>query len=270
MVRRKNFEFTIMLVGHSGCGKSSFINTLFKKSIVEVNRKDKSMDIDVYLMEVDCEGLRKKITIVDTPGFGSVLNDDTIHENILSYLKLQFDRFLAEETKIKRNPDYEDTRVHTLLFFISPNGLKSTDLKFLNKVKELVNIIPVISKADTLTKTETINLRRNIIKKFNENSIPIFDFDFGGINSEIFKNLSEKIPFGIISDDWTDSGDYPKPRRYHWGVPEPTDSTHCDFNLLKEILFSACTENLIDVTENEIYENYRTNILSSLVPDNNS
>ncbi|KAG0435359.1 Cell division control protein 11 [Dictyocoela muelleri] len=268
MGRRRKYEFTVMLAGHSGCGKSSFINTLFKKDIVEVNRREKSMDIDVYLMDVDCEGLRKKITIVDTPGFGCTLDDSIIYENILSYLKSQFDLYLAEETKIRRNHNYEDTRVHTLLFFISPTGLKSSDITFLKKIKDMVNIVPVIAKADTLTNNELLEFRRNVMRKFNENEIIVFNFSSDGINSEILSDLSEKMPFTIISDDWTECKDgIPTPRKYHWSVPDPNDSKHCDFSLLKEILFSVCTESLVEYTENEIYENYRTGVLTSLIPE---
>lgn len=268
MGRRRNYEFTVMLAGHSGCGKSSFINTLFKKEIVEVNRKEKSMDIDVYLMDVDCEGLKKKITIVDTPGFGCTMDDSVIYDNILSYLKSQFDLYLAEETKIRRNPNYEDTRVHTLLFFISPTGLKANDILFLTKVKNMVNIVPVIAKADTLTEGELKEFRERIARKFKENDINVFDFSGEGINADFLKNLSGKIPFTVISDDWNECEDgNPKPRNYQWGATDPNNPKHCDFSLLKEILFSVCTEELVDFTENEIYENYRTNVLSSLISE---
>ena len=49
-----------------------------------------------------------------------------------------------------------DTRVHCLLYFISPygRGLKPLDLDVMKRLSTKVNLVPVIAKADGLTKTE--------------------------------------------------------------------------------------------------------------------
>ncbi len=41
---------------------------------------------------------------------------------LLAYLEQQFDDVLMEETRIKRNPKFQDNRVECLLHFISPTG----------------------------------------------------------------------------------------------------------------------------------------------------
>jgi len=50
----------------------------------------------------------------------------------------------------------EDTRVHALIYFISPtgHGLRPLDIEVMLKLHNKVNIIPVIAKADALTITE--------------------------------------------------------------------------------------------------------------------
>lgn len=49
-----------------------------------------------------------------------------------------------------------DTRVHCCLYFIPPygHGLRQIDLEFLKRLQYKVNLVPVIGKADTLTKPE--------------------------------------------------------------------------------------------------------------------
>ena len=49
-----------------------------------------------------------------------------------------------------------DTRVHCCLYFIPPygHGLRQIDLEFLKRLQYKVNLVPVIAKADTLTKPE--------------------------------------------------------------------------------------------------------------------
>jgi hypothetical protein len=43
-------------------------------------------------------------------------------EEILQYVSNQFDEVLLEETRIKRNPKFEDKRVHALIYFVQPTG----------------------------------------------------------------------------------------------------------------------------------------------------
>lgn len=41
---------------------------------------------------------------------------------IISYIERQFDEILAVDCRIKRKPRFQDTRVHALLYFITPTG----------------------------------------------------------------------------------------------------------------------------------------------------
>lgn len=75
----------------------------------------------------------------------------------MEYIDSQFENYLQEELKIKRAFHmYHDTRIHACLYFIAPTGhsLKSLDLVTMKKLDSKVNIIPVIAKADTVSKSE--------------------------------------------------------------------------------------------------------------------
>lgn len=43
-------------------------------------------------------------------------------QEIVTYLERQYDDILAEQSRIKRNPRFRDSRVHALLYFIPPTG----------------------------------------------------------------------------------------------------------------------------------------------------
>lgn len=43
-------------------------------------------------------------------------------EPILKYINEQYDKYLVEETSIKRKPRVPDSRVHCCLYFIAPTG----------------------------------------------------------------------------------------------------------------------------------------------------
>ena len=92
-------------------------------------------------LELDEEGTRISLTIVDTPGFGDEIDNEQRYlllsfmfhitvelissqsfAEISGFLERQYDYILAEESRIKRNPRFRDNRVHVLLYFITPTG----------------------------------------------------------------------------------------------------------------------------------------------------
>lgn len=73
-------------------------------------------------IDLDEDGVKISLTVIDTPGFGDQINNELAFQQILQYLEAQFDEVLLEETRIKRNPKFQDNRVHALLYFISPTG----------------------------------------------------------------------------------------------------------------------------------------------------
>ena len=73
-------------------------------------------------VELEEDGVRIALTIVDTPGFGDNIDNEFAFQEIVGYLERQYDDILAEESRIKRNPRFRDNRVHALLYFIPPTG----------------------------------------------------------------------------------------------------------------------------------------------------
>ena len=55
-----------------------------------------------------------------------------------------------------------DTRIHALLYFISPGGLKDLDIAFLQNLCTLVNVVPVVGKADSLGDSEKRDLKKHV------------------------------------------------------------------------------------------------------------
>lgn len=265
MLRKRTQIFTTMLVGARGCGKTSFINSLFDQQLVQISENHEAFN--VYVSDIEMEGLRRKISIVDTPGLGTI-NDTNIHESIVVYLRKQFCKFLTEETKINRNPNAEDTRVHAFIYFISSRcgGLRLSDIIFLKKIHLLANVILVISKADTLTVSELKEFKYKVKKQVWENKIRIFNFERENMNdADAGLELQNKQPFTIISFD--SHKNEVNNRQYLYGSPGTMNVDHCDFKILREIILSSYTDMLIEETNEELYENYRSEVLSSLMPN---
>ena len=76
---KKGFEFTLLVVGDSGLGKSTLVNSLFMTDLyAEKNattHKGKTVSITSRTAELEEKGVRLKLTVVDTPGFGEAINN---------------------------------------------------------------------------------------------------------------------------------------------------------------------------------------------------
>ncbi|KAK1341669.1 hypothetical protein QTO34_018086 [Cnephaeus nilssonii] len=180
---KTGFDFNIMVVGQSGLGKSTLVNTLFKS---QVSRKSsswsreekipKTVEIKAVGHVIEEGGVKMKLTVIDTPGFGDQINNENCWEPIEKYINEQYEKFLKEEVNIARKKRIPDTRVHCCLYFISPTGhsLRPLDLEFMKHLSKVVNIIPVIAKADTMTLEEKSEFKQRVRKELEVHGIEFY------------------------------------------------------------------------------------------------
>lgn len=273
-----------MLVGSSGSGKSTFINTLCSREVVplaakeahefnpENAHKEPGIRFEIINEElVDDNTGGVSLTFIDTPGFGDNLDNKSCFQEILSYIEKQFDEVLAEENRIKRNPRFTDNRVHALLYFINPtgHGLRETDVEFMKLVATKVNIVPVISKADSLTQSELAVNKRLIMEDLEHYNIPIYHFPYDSDSDEESarqnSTLRSILPFSIIGASEavaSKNGDFKWIRKYPWGTVDVADAKASDFPVLRDVLLKTHLHDLKETTFDFLYENYRTNKLS--------
>lgn len=114
-------------------------------------------------MEAD-DGIRLLVEAIDSPGYDDDVSAETRAKEVLNYIENSFDEVFDEEKKISRNPKFEEHRIHALLYFIEPNGLglKMSDAEFMQIVGARINIIPVIAKADGLSKDEMEKFKNKV------------------------------------------------------------------------------------------------------------
>ncbi|XP_019064538.1 neuronal-specific septin-3 isoform X2 [Fukomys damarensis] len=180
---KTGFDFNIMVVGQSGLGKSTLVNTLFKSQVsrkaASWNREEKipkTVEIKAIGHVIEEGGVKMKLTVIDTPGFGDQINNENCWEPIEKYINEQYEKFLKEEVNIARKKRIPDTRVHCCLYFISPTGhsLRPLDLEFMKHLSKVVNIIPVIAKADTMTPEEKSEFKQRVRKELEVNGIEFY------------------------------------------------------------------------------------------------
>ena len=175
------FTFNILCIGETGIGKSTLIDTLFNTKFdwEASSHLESRVKLNKSTYELSESNVRMKLSIVESSGFGDQLDKEESHQILANYLEQQFEAYLQEELKIKRNFNLlNDTRVHVCLYFICPTGhsLKSLDLMIMKRLDKYVNIIPVIAKADTIAKNELAKFKQKIMQDIKANQIKIYQF----------------------------------------------------------------------------------------------
>ncbi|CAG0890072.1 unnamed protein product, partial [Cyprideis torosa] len=178
---KNGFTFNILCIGETGIGKSTLMDSLFNTTFETQpsSHNLSSVKLRGHTYELKENNVALKLTIVDTVGYGDQINKEDCFSSIVDYIDAQFEAYLQEELKIKRSLNsYHDTRIHACIYFIAPtgHGLKALDLMCMKKLDSKVNIIPVIAKADTISKAELTKFKAKINAELKSNNVKIYYF----------------------------------------------------------------------------------------------
>ncbi|KAJ7575297.1 septin [Mycena floridula] len=234
IVAKRGAHFTIMVVGESGLGKTTLINTLFStelsppKNYSRRHHKqlDKLTEVDIIKAELEEKQFRVKLTVIDTPGFGDHVNNRDSWSPIIEFIDDQHEAYMRQEQQPQRG-EKTDLRVHACLYFIRPTGhtLKPLDIEIMKRLGTRVNLIPVVAKADTLTQNDLFVFKQRVRDVIRTQTIRIYNPP-------------------IEADE--ESADHAL-----------ENEAHCDFKKLRSLLIRIHMLDLISTIEDSHYENYR-------------
>ncbi|XBW36123.1 hypothetical protein QEN19_001699 [Hanseniaspora menglaensis] len=303
---RQGFEFNILLAGKNGLGKKTLINTLFNRNLTESNESNGDLDKDevskllseklrklqiqdsvvdpesisdaedkVTLKNINAvieeNGVSLSLNVLHTEGFGDYINNSGSYVPVLKEIESRYDAYLEEENLINRNmAEFKDPRIHCILYLIEPtgHGLTDLDLEFCSKIAPVANLIPIISKADSLkTAEETAQFKNNILKQLHHKNIQFFTPSVyendDSENVAYIENLVARFPLAVMGGtDLDTSGN--RARVYTWGTLNIDNPEHSDFTYLKDLIIKQFMEELKEKTNKVLYEEYRSQKLVKL------
>uniref|UniRef100_A0A8D3C1H9 Septin n=1 Tax=Scophthalmus maximus TaxID=52904 RepID=A0A8D3C1H9_SCOMX len=301
---KKGFDFTLMVAGESGLGKSTLVNSLFltdlhkdRKLLNAEERISQTVEITKHTVDIEEKGVKLKLTIVDTPGFGDAVNNTECWRPVTDYIHQQFEQYFRDESGLNRK-NIQDNRVHCCLYFIPPfgHGLRPVDVEFMKALQDKVNVVPLIAKADCLTPSEIKKLKEQLREEIDKYGIKIYQFlDCDSDEDEEFKQqdkeLKESTPFAVIGSNTVVEarGQRVRGRLYPWGIVEGKNHldwtwvsclshslrrvenpSHCDFVKLRTMLIRTHMHDLKDITGDCHYENYRAQCIQTMTSKMNA
>lgn len=259
---KNGIDFTLMVAGQSGLGKTTFINSLFSTSLIDDDIKE-NKPIIRYKSIVEGDGTHLNFNVIDTPGFGNNMDNAFTWRTMVNYIDEEIRSYIFQEEQPDRTK-MVDNRVHCCLYFLRPSnkGIDTLDVVTMKKLAKRVNLIPVIAKSDLLTKEELKNFKTQVREIIRVQDIPVCFF-FGDEVLNATQDIFQKYLFSIIASNeyiFNEKGEKVKGRQYKWGAVDIENEKYCDFKILQKTIFDWHLIDLVESTE-DYYEKCRSEML---------
>lgn len=139
---KNGIDFTLMVAGQSGLGKTTFINSLFSTSLIDDDIKE-NKPIIRYKSIVEGDGTHLNFNVIDTPGFGNNMDNAFTWRTMVNYIDEEIRSYIFQEEQPDRTK-MVDNRVHCCLYFLRPSnkGIDTLDVVTMKKLAKRVNLIP--------------------------------------------------------------------------------------------------------------------------------
>ncbi|PSK34778.1 hypothetical protein B9Z65_1361 [Elsinoe australis] len=253
MRRRKDpTPFNILVIGAKSSGKSSLIDFLKTSLALPPEKQHQSMmtpkvsasegAFTSHYLEADFDGERVGVTLWDSLGLEKNMVDLQVRE-MISFIESKFEDTFTEESKVNRAPGTKDSHIHCVLLVLDPANLDSNlqaskaqangnafarargpsglsidlDMQVMKGLQNKTTVIPVISKADTLTGPHMEYLKRSVWNSIQSEKLDPLDAlgleeseseDAGDDDFSDASSQSEHDPLPIQSTSSSVSGDH--------------------------------------------------------------
>ncbi|EHB04111.1 Septin-10 [Heterocephalus glaber] len=269
---QQGFRFNLLCVGETSLGKSTLVATLFntRPSGAQASHLCPAVGLRAETHELRESNGALTLTVVSTVGFGDQVDREDGHLPIAAYIDAQFEAFLQEELRVPRVPATRpDSRLHACLYFLAPTGhsLRALDLCALRSLGSRVNVILLISKADTLSRAELQRFKARVTAKLAAQGVQLYRFPTDDkAAARLNAAMNKQLPFALVgtTDEVRVGGRLVRGRQYCWGPVEVENEEHCDLVKLREMLVCTNMEDLREQTHSRHYELYRRHRLREL------
>lgn len=209
-----------MIIGTRGSGKTSFLEFLKTALALPAKKRATRMDPEdervraqpsgnfiPHYVESEIEGERVGVTLWDSEGLEKNVVDLQLRE-MSTFVESKFEETFAEEMKVVRSPGVQDTHIHCAFILLDPARLDKNiasatavptngngkhhiarmtgcldddlDLQVFRTLQSKTTVIPIVSKADTITAKHMNILKKSVwdsLKKANMDPLEVLGIE---------------------------------------------------------------------------------------------
>lgn len=124
--------------------------------------------------------LERNLCFVDTPGYGRGISCMETITPVIDYIEMQFKKVstvagLTDGELLNMICGNGGSQVD-VVFYTIRHRIKPVDIEYMRRLSHLTNVIPIITKSDTLPAADIETLKSSIICELENASVPIFFF----------------------------------------------------------------------------------------------
>jgi septin family protein len=233
--------YSILVIGAQNSGKTSFIDFLRNALSSKTNaRREKTPSpprtalapdspFSPHYLETEVDHERIGVTLWDSQGLEKKFVDLQLRE-MSAFLESKFEETFTEEQKVVRAPGVRDTHIHCVFLILDPSRLDSNlgrtrkshspssrfeeplklmgildedlDVQVLKTLQGKTTVIPVISKADTITASHMSMLKRAVWDSLKQAKLdPLEALTLGSDDDDSDDRLDERDEDAAMHDD---------------------------------------------------------------------
>ncbi|KAK5955368.1 hypothetical protein OHC33_004051 [Knufia fluminis] len=230
--RKDPTPYNILVIGAKNSGKTSFINFLKSSLALPPRKQaSRPSDTDLppmikshhnftyHYQEIEVDRERVGLTLWDSQGLEKGVVDLQLRE-LTTFVESKFEETFAEEQKVVRSPGVRDTEIHCIFMVLDPSRLdtnmqlaqegptttsriaKTTriigaldedfDLQVLKSFQGKTTVVPIISKADTVTTAHMSHLKQMVWQSLKQAGLdPLEALNIAGDSDDQFDEEDE-------------------------------------------------------------------------------
>lgn len=272
-IEEKGIDYNIAVAGEGFSGKSSLIRNVFG---LDINKTEKDQSFFNEVCDIVCtsnpladllgasstssrsnlsitaarstlveESTRINLTVYEISGIGDSVDPENDWIPVRNLISNRYEEYHMEEDK---GSNATDRRIHCCLYVLSPRRKpRQIDVKAMKEIGKITNLIPVVSKADSLTGEEYKEVKETLFAALTQEEVQLFD-------SILVDEFRKVVELSFLPLRHSTPG-----RVYPHSLPaQPVLSP--DITSLRDLLIRSHAIDLVEVME-KYYEKYRKNKL---------
>lgn len=125
--------------------------------------------------------LERNLCFIDTPGYSRGPSCAEDMDPVIEYIESLLSRnasigTISDNDLLSVLSGNGGVQVDVVFYLLPPNNDISKDVEYMQRLSSLTNVIPVISKADTLTPAQIVSIKTSVLARLQSSSIKPFLF----------------------------------------------------------------------------------------------